>query len=403
MILKSLLIQIINSQNEHAESQEKGMIRDSLNKIKTINNYAHIISGIRRCGKSTLLHQYLNKNYPNAFFINFDDPRLAEFESNDWFRLDEIIKEETCKVLFFDEIQVITGWEKYVRQKLDESYQIYITGSNASLLSRELGSKLTGRHIGYELFPFSYSEFLKFKKINPSLESLQLFMKIGGFPEYLKTEDSEILLQLFNDILIRDISVRYGIRDYKLLQRLALFLISNIGNRITGTSLKKQFGFGSTATVLEYLSHLETSYLFFFISKFSYSIKVQSINPKKVYSIDNGLIQTNSISFNENIGNIFENLIFLHLKQKKSEIYYFSEKGECDFVVFQNGKITKLIQACIELNNDNLERETNGLFEAMDFFNIKKGTIVTLKQSDKIISKDKTINIVEAYKFLLDV
>jgi uncharacterized protein len=368
---------------------EKSMDREKLYMLKKIKTHAHILSGIRRCGKSTFFLQLLKLNYPEAFFINFDDPRLAGFENNDWLRLDEIIKEYQSNVLFFDEIQIIGEWEKYVRQKLDESYQVYITGSNASLLSRELGTKLTGRHIGYELFPFSYTEFLKFKNLQTSEESLLKYMKIGGFPEYVKTKDNEILLQLFNDILIRDISVRYGIRDHKTLQRLALFLISNVGNRITGTALKKQFGFGSTVTALEYLSHLEMSYLFFFVPKFSYSLKVQSVNPRKVYAIDNGLIQVNSISFTENIGNKFENLIFLHLRRKSSEIYYFTEKGECDFVLFKHGKLVELVQVCAELNQDNLDRETNGLFEAMSFFNVKTGTIITLNQNDKISKKQQ--------------
>jgi uncharacterized protein len=332
------------------------------------------------------------------FVLLCQDKRIK----NDWLRLDEIIKEYQSNVLFFDEIQIIGEWEKYVRQKLDESYQVYITGSNASLLSRELGTKLTGRHIGYELFPFSYTEFLKFKKLQTSKESLLKYIKIGGFPEYVKTKDNEILLQLFNDILIRDISVRYGIRDYKTLQRLALFLISNVGNRITGTALKKQFGFGSTVTALEYLSHLEMSYLFFFVPKFSYSLKVQSVNPRKVYAIDNGLIQVNSISFTENIGNKFENLVFLHLRRKSSEIYYFTEKGECDFVLFKHGKLVELVQVCAELNQDNLDRETNGLFEAMSFFNVKTGTIITLNQNDKISRNNKTIQVIEAYKYFLD-
>jgi len=342
----------------------------------------------------------LKSEYPKTFSLNFDDTRLVDFEKSDWMKLDEIIAESKSKVLFFDEIQIIEGWERYIRQKLDESYRVFITGSNASLLSRELGTKLTGRHISKELFPFSYTEFAKYKKLAISSNSVLVYLKTGGFPEFIKTGNNDVLLQLFNDVLIRDIAVRYGIRDIKTLQSMALYLISNVGNRITASKLKKQFSFGSTTTVLEYLSHLETSYLFFFVPKFSYSLKSQSINPKKVYSIDTGLISANSASFTDDLGSRFENLIFLHIRRNNNEIYYFSVKNECDFVVCENGKVKELIQACYELNPDNLERETNGLYEAMQFFKIKKGGIVTLNQTDSILRDGMSITVIPAHKFM---
>src|SRR5690606_24660791 len=137
-----------------------------------------------------------------------------------------------------DEIQVVDGWERYVRQKLDEGMQLVITGSNASLLSSELGTKLTGRHITKELFPFSYKEYCTFNSVDSSEEALFNYLKTGGFPEYVNTGNDDILHQLFEDILIRDIAVRYGVRDIKTLQRLALYLVSNVGNLVTGNKLR---------------------------------------------------------------------------------------------------------------------------------------------------------------------
>ena len=400
MILKSILVQIIKSQQSSYSVREAGMKREFWALIKPQLSHALIVSGIRRGGKSTFLLQYLKSKFPKAFYLNFDDTRLVDFEKSEWMKLDEIIAESKSKVLFFDEIQIIEGWERYVRQKLDESFRVFITGSNASLLSRELGTRLTGRHISKELFPFSFTEFAKYKKLAVSYKSVAEYLKIGGFPEFVKTGNTDLLTQLFNDVLIRDIAVRYGIRDLKTLQRMALYLISNVGNRITGTKLKKQFDLGATATVMEYLSHLETSYLFFFVPRFSYSLKSQLINPRKVYSIDTGLINVNSASFSDNYGSLFENMIFLALRRKHSEIFYFSQKNECDFVVCVNGKVKELIQVCYELNQDNLEREANGLYEAMRFFNIKKGLIVTLNQTDNLFNNGMTIAVLPAHKFL---
>jgi len=361
--------------------------------------HALIISGIRRCGKSTLLHQLLKERHPNAYYLNFEDPRLYEFELNDFTRLDELVADHEGKVLFFDEIQVVNGWERYIRQKLDEGFRLVITGSNASLLSSELGSKLTGRHITKELFPFSWSEFCEFRSLDYSEEALKKYMETGGFPEYVKTENDDILHQLFEDILFRDIAVRYGVRGVKSLQRLALYLLSNIGNLVTGNKLRSLFGIGATSTVMEYFSYLEQTWLMHFIPKFSYSMRKQSVNPRKVYAIDTGLINVNSKSFSGDHGRILENLVFLHLRRNFQKIFYFSEKGECDFVTFDKGTIDDVIQVCYDLNPDNLDRELNGLFEALSFFKQKEGTIITLNQSDAFERGDLIAKAVPCHEY----
>ena len=138
-----------------------GVLREFLPDFKVTDKFAGIITGIRRCGKSTLLYQLRSRKYKDAFYLNFDDNRLYGFDTSDFSRLDELITESGSRLLFFDELQEIQGWERYVRQKLDENYNVVITGSNASLMSRELGTKLTGRHLGSELFPFSYAEYLR--------------------------------------------------------------------------------------------------------------------------------------------------------------------------------------------------------------------------------------------------
>jgi predicted AAA+ superfamily ATPase len=303
-------------------------------------------------------------------------------------------------VLLFDEIQIIPEWERYVRQKLDEGFKIVITGSNASLLSKELGTKLTGRHIVKELFPFSYDEFNLFKGLGPSAGSLLQYLHAGGFPEYVKQGIDEILNHVFEDILIRDIAVRYGIRDVKTLQRLALYLISNVGNLITANRLKSLFEVGSANTITEYLSHLEDSYLFQFVPRFSYSLRKQMVNPRKVYAIDTGLVNVNSGSFTDDEGRIFENLVYLHLRRSYKEIYYFSEKDECDFVVFSGGIAVAAVQVCFDLNPDNLDREMNGLVEAIKELKLKEGKIVTLNQRDRHEKEGYLIDVVPCHEFL---
>ena len=401
MLLKTDISKIAESQSGGVISGETGLLREALSRLPVLSKHAVIITGIRRCGKSTLLNQLISVRYPDAFFLNFSDNRLYGFENNDFHRLDEVIEETGKKDLFFDELQDIKGWERYVRQKLDEKFHVVITGSNASLLSKELGSLLTGRYLSRELFPFSFSEFLTFRSLKAGEEGLREFMQTGGFPEYLKTGNNEILSTLFDDILVRDIVVRYGIRDIKSLQRLALYLISNSGNAITGSKLKQAFGISATSTIMEYFSFLESSYLFYFVPRFSYSLKSQLINPRKVYAADTGLITVNSSSFSEDNGRKLENVIFNYLRSFTREIFYFKMTRECDFITMKRGTKPRAIQVCYNLDRDNLERELAGLYEAMKELKLKEGTIVTLNQRDKFTNNGLTANVIPAFEFIM--
>jgi hypothetical protein len=400
MILTSEISKIAELQNRTVREGGTGFRRDSLSGLPELSKHALIITGIRRCGKSTLLSQLISEKYPDAFFINFDDNRLYGFENSDFFRLDEVVAKQSGKVLMFDELQEIVGWERYVRQKLDENYKVIITGSNASLLSRELGTKLTGRHISRELFPYSYSEFIFAASIKADQKSLTEYLELGGFPEYINTRNSEILSQLFDDIIIRDIVVRYGVRDIKNLQRLALYLISNIGKPVTGSKLKKVFGIASTSTIMEYFSHFESAYLFQFIPKFSYSAKAQLINPRKVYAVDNGLIGANSNSFSEDRGRKLENAVFNYLRLSNREIFYFLEDEECDFIVFNKGRKPSAIQVCYDLTQENLTRELKGLYKAMNFFGLKEGVIITMGQKERFRNNGLIAMVQPAHEFL---
>lgn len=200
---------VVNEQIDVLYSFELGTTRELLGSLPVINSHALVVSGIRRCGKSVLLHQFIRNEIDEVFYFNFADIRLYEFSASDFVLLDEIIRESGKKILFFDEIQIVKGWELFVRQKLDQAIRIVITGSNARMLSAELGTNLTGRHISKELFPFNYREFCSFHSMPYNRESLLLFLINGGFPEFLKTNNSELLSFLIEDIIYRDIATRH--------------------------------------------------------------------------------------------------------------------------------------------------------------------------------------------------
>jgi len=400
-MLKSLLKVVLKSQLEQLRNKTSGLKRLAHANVFIPASHALIISGVRRGGKSTLLHQLLQTAGEGSYYLNFEDPRLYEFDKNDFTRLDDLLHELGCKTLFLDEIQQVPEWERYVRHLLDNDYQVVITGSNASLLSKELGTKLTGRHISFELFPFSYTEFLQFTATENSSKQLVKYLKQGGFPEYVKHSRDEILQFLLEDILLRDIAVRYALRDVKSLQRLGWYLLSNVGKQFSAGRLMDIVELKSKSTLLEYLNYLEDAYLCFYVPKFDYSQRKQLVNPRKVYAVDTGIVQVNSGSMSEDLGRKLENLVFLALRRQYKNICYFSQKHECDFVVLERDQCKMLIQVCYEVTPENKDRELNGLLEAMAFFQLEQGTIVTLNQNDSMEIAGRKIQLVAAHEWLL--
>ena len=399
MIRQEEIALVINSQRETFLKQDTGFTRDALVDIPIANSFATIITGIRRCGKSTLLLQLLRRDYQDAIYLNFDDIRLSGFEISDFIRLHREIEKRKINVLFFDEIQIVKGWEQYINQLLRENYKVFITGSNASMLSIELGTHLTGRHLSMELFPFSYWEFIKFKTLENGENAILDYLNLGGIPEYIKTGISVVLNALVDDILMRDIAVRHAIRDITSLRQLTTFLITNIGNLISANKLVGMFDIKSPATFLEYFSFLQDAYLLEFVPIFNHSLKVQARNPKKVYIMDMGLYTENSISISDNMGRRLENLIFLHLRRKYKHIFYYKDKGECDFITMEKNTVKEAIQVCLTINDENFDREFNSLLGAMQNLGLKEGYIVTLNQSDLFEKEDMTIKMLPVHDF----
>lgn len=405
MFRQSTLSTIASEQKQALFADSETMIKRSLfSQLPNTRTHALILSGIRRCGKSTLLKQFVRQNFPDVFYLNFEDIRLYGFNINDFVFLDKVIEESGLKVLYFDEIQNIPGWELFVRQKLDSQFQVIITGSNASLLSVELGTKLTGRHITKELFPFSYSEYIDLRESHAGSQSLLEYLNQGGFPEFVKQQIPEILEFLIEDILNRDIIVRYGIKDSVALKKLCSYALANNGTLTVPSKLTSAIGVKSATTVLNFFTLFENSYLLAMIPRFSWSHKSQLLHPKKMYVVDPGLVQIGSTAFSRNYGHLLESVVYWHLRRQTKEIWYFQENdSECDFVVRMKDGIFSVIQVCWELNEGNENREIKGLVEAMKYFDTKNGLIISFDSRDTINTEAGIIEVIPAWDYLLKV
>lgn len=419
---KPLLREIILEQEKDRQELELGIKRTALDFVSKQISLPHavVISGIRRSGKSTLLNQIINHFYnTGVYYLNFEDERLVDFEVADFNSLYEAFLElyGERKVFFFDEIQNVTKWEIFVRRMQNKGYKFFITGSNASLLSKELGTKLTGRCVSIELYPFSFLEYLSFKGYKLQKNALSYtaerasikkhfseYLKYGGMPEYLKYNDTTLLKRVYEDILYRDIVARYDIKQVKALRELGLYLLSNIGGLFSYNNLSKTLGVRSMNTVKSYTDFLENSFLVSLINRFSYSLKQQFVANKKIYCIDNGLAESIAFQFSKNKGKFLENLVFLELRRRRPEIYYYKTANslEVDFLIKNGKKDISLIQVADNLGNEKTrQREISALTHSMDELKLKKALILTEDTEEEIKLKGKVIAVQPVYKWLL--
>ncbi len=400
MILKAHIEQVVLNQSRQNISKKDEIQRENIDVVHPLDGFASIITGLRRCGKSTLMQQ-VARRYPKkeTLSLNFEDINLIGFDADDFKRLYAFINDTGCKVLFFDEIQIVDGWEVFVHQLLREGYTVFVTGSNASMLSVELGTNLTGRHISTEMFPFSYSEYLTYLKKKSSKSCFMQYLADGGMPEYLASKDKRILLSLLDDILIRDIAIRHGIRNVDPLRKLTSYLLTNIAKPYTANRLTSVADDIAVSSVLEYIAYLRDAYLIDSVGQYATNVRTTQRNPKKVYAIDSGISNAVSLSQTDDFGRLLENHVFLNLRKKhKGHIFYYQGNGECDFVVTDShNKPSSLYQVCLELTDENMQREIGGLREAMNQLHMSSGTIVTLSDEDHLDVPEGTIEIVKAY------
>ena len=376
-----------------------------------------IISGIRRCGKSSLMYlikEKMSLKESEYCYFNFDDERIIADISilDNIYNLHlEVYGKEP--VLFLDEIQNIVKWEKFVNRMYEQGIKVFVTGSNAKLLSSEISTSLTGRNKLIELYPFSFSEYLRFigneynlNHMTPKSKALLIkdfnnYFETGGFPLVVKENDTELINAYFQDILYRDIISRYRLSQVNEIKQIGLYFASNIGKLFSYTTLQEISGVKSLSSIKDYLFYYEQSYLFFYLKKFDYSVKKQIMNPKKVYTIDPAFAHRLGFNFTENKGRILENIVYLELLRRGKEVYFHSGKKECDFVIKEGLKVVEAIQVAYQVTLNNQEREYQGLQEAMHAYNLKKGLILNYNSEDSLIPNNETIKVIPVWEWLL--
>ena len=394
MIDEETLQNVAAKQAEIESRRDTGLPRPLSVNESTLDSHALVLTGVRRYGKSTLMSQRIRRNAADWFYLKFDSPQLVDMELGDSDALDRVIARSGARNLYFDEMHELDGWELYVLQKLDEGFRVCVTGSNASLLKGERATKLTGRHISRELFPFSFKEYCEYLGKPNDWTEIDGYLKSGGFPRFLATRDESILFELFDDIMYRDVVAKHGIREMGAVQRLAAYLIENPGCRFSATRMLKSLNVSVASTVINWCDWFEDAYLFFFVPKYSDSVRAQLVNPRKVYSVDTGLVNVVSrrIVFNDAL--CFENMVFLALRRKYRDIFYFDDGGECDFVCMEHHLPRVAVQACVKLTKEDSGREKEGLAAAMRRFSFNEGFIVTKSQREDIKVDEGVIHVV---------
>ncbi len=362
------------------------------------------MQGIRRSGKSTLfklLINYLSDKVDSKeiLYLNLDDPFFIKY-SNDatsFYTILQSAKKLTSKeikYLFLDEVQAIDGWEKFVKSIYDseEFSKIFITGSNSSLLNGELAKLLTGRYITTQVYPLSFKEILHensitdYLSLNKNLPKVlnivDSMMRYGSFVEVYDADidfKREILKTYYDTILLKDCVSNNKVRDIKSFKELSFYALTNLTSLYSYSYLSKAININDKS-VKEYISYLEDSYPFVELRLFSYSLKEQQNNKKKLYLTDNGFMEL-GFNFSSNYGKLLENLVFTELQKRGFELFFYNKDNECDFIAKKDNKITAF-QVCYELNEKNQKRELNGLLKLP--FDVDKKIIITYNQTKQI-------------------
>ena len=392
------------------------------------------IIGPRRAGKTYFLFQIMKKliagktDITDMLYINFEDERILPMSAGDFQQiLDayfELYEDKQSPFIFFDEIQNVNGWEKFVRRINDQGYRIFLTGSNSRMLSLEIATELRGRTLVYEIFPFSFIEFLAAKKVNLNDNILygsarhrieQLFEEYffaGGYPEIVFIDDkmtkSRVLQDYFNTVFYKDLVERYKIKNTELLRQWLNTLIMNISSLVSFNKIENDFKSRgmrlSRVTLSVFARYIEHIFFGFFVEMYSESIRKRQVNPKKFYLIDQGIHNFLTLSFAENKGRILENMVFLELKRKGHPVYYYKTKRglEVDFLLAKNGN-KQLIQVCYDMTHvDTCNREKKALLAGIRELGLSTGLILT--RDEKRLEKHNkySLKIMPIWEWLLN-
>lgn len=376
-----------------------------------------VIMGVRRCGKSILVHLALREK--KYIYVNFDDERLIGLRAVDLNKILQFSMELNpgTQILFFDEIQNVEGWELFVNRLQRQGYNVIITGSNSKLLSKELATHLTGRYISIELMPFSFAEFLRAKDFQWTESSLYKtqdraalysylgeYLVYGGFPDMVvQGFNPSYLRELYDKIISRDITYRYYVKYSNTLKEIALYCHANLGNRLTFHKTKNAFDISSIHTVKNYFQYLVDAYLIFLLNNFSFKYKEQIKNPRKVYTIDNGFSSAISPKFTQDRGAALENLVFQELYRRQTKFSYFSsQEGEVDFVIHNHKRVDALIQVAYEMRGaDVRRREIKALVKASHHLRCNTLMVLTWEEEGTEKVEGRTISVIPIWKWLL--
>jgi len=428
---RQLISQVLKEQqmlfNQRAETPSRlGVKREKLSELtnaferdtKLNFQVAIVISGLRRVGKSTLLLQFAASLKNQKFhYVNFEDERFVGLKHTDLSQLHEVLIHlfGPAQTLLLDEIQVVSGWERWVRRLVDQNYKLIITGSNTELLSGDLGTKLTGRYRKIELLPFSFSEYLKLKNIDTKQqESVPLithdrallssifesYMFTGGIPIVADAYDPESLRTLFQDIIYRDVIARYKIRAVSAVRELGVMLASNIARPIAYKRLVQPLGLKGVSTVKNHVSRLESAWLFFVLNRYSRSIKQQQLNPKKIFGIDPALMRAVGIETGDRTGYLLENVVFLELRRFTAEIfYYITERGqEIDLFLPRSNLFVQVTFSLASTETRN--RELTTMRAALEERPNSRGIILTMHEWEQVVLAGRTVEILPIYEIL---
>jgi len=392
------------------------------------------LKGVRRSGKSTILLNYIEKLSKSGIpkedilFVNLEDPRFASNLSLEL--LEEIkktyiyyINPKNKPYIFLDEVQNIDGFEKWLLKEYElRTAHLFATGSNSKLLSKEIGSSLSGRYLDIQVLPLSFKEYLAFKQITIEKpydliskyieveRHFEEFMLYGGFPKVVLTDDRVLkeaeLKSYFDSILLRDIVARYKLENFRILEQLSILLLSSISNLVSITKVKNRLGV-SHDLASRYMEYLENTYMIHYVPLFDWSLQKQFVNPKKIYSIDTGLSKRVSFEVGKRTGDMLENIVYLELRRRYSEIYYFktSQGYEVDFLIKEYKDITHLVQVSQTLVNEKTKkRELRSLVKASDELAHSENVallLLTMDETRTELVDGKRVEVVNILEWLL--
>lgn len=379
---------ILQKREVETRFKERYLERD-IKKVDSSSNLIKVVIGPRRAGKSFFVVHELNKKGEFGY-VNFDDEALSGLKDYNEILEGVIRVYNSPKVLLFDEIQNLPKWELFVNRLQRQGYYLVITGSNSNLLSKELSTHLTGRHLLITVFPLSFKEYLKSEDkelTTAEIKSRLLdYIYYGGYPEPLikGLDYKDYLSTLLDSIVYKDIIKRFRIRAPNAIEDLTIYLLSNIAQEQSYNTLARLTKCKSPHTVEKYLNYLEEAFIFFKLSRFSLKIKEQLPSNKKVYCIDNGFINAKAFKLSADMGKLYENCVAIELKKreylKKANIYFWKnpQQEEVDFIIKEGTRITQLIQVCYNLqDNKTKEREVRALLKASRELNCKELLVIT--------------------------